>query len=98
MASITIGNRVVGDGHPVYVVGEIGINHNGSLDTAKRLMDAAKVAGCDAVKFQKREPELAVPRDQWDVRRETPWGTMSYLEYKRRIEFGRAEFAEIDRH
>lgn len=80
----------------VTVVAEIGINHNGSLQTALDLIDVAADAGCDAVKFQKRTPELCVPRDQWDVRRSTPWGEMSYIDYKRRMEFGIPEFNIID--
>jgi N-acetylneuraminate synthase len=95
---VLIGNRVIGEGEPVYVIAEIGINHNGSLDLARRLIDGAALAGCDAVKFQKRTPELAVPREQWDVVRETPWGTMSYIDYKRRIEFGQREYEAIARH
>ena len=59
MAARTIGERVVGDGAPSYVIGEIGINHNGDLDIAKQLIDAAAEAGCDAVKFQKRTPRFA---------------------------------------
>jgi N-acetylneuraminate synthase len=82
----------------VYFIAEIGINHNGDLDIAKQLIDAAIVAGCDAVKFQKRTPELAVPAEQRDLMRETPWGLMTYLEYRHRVEFGQAEFEEIDRY
>ena len=93
---VVIGERRVGEGQPVYVVAEIGINHNGSLDTCKALIDAAIKAGCDAVKFQKRTPELCVPPDQQTRRRETPWGEMSYLEYRRKIEFGEGEYREID--
>jgi N-acetylneuraminate synthase len=96
MATVTIGNRVVGDGEPCFVIAEIGINHNGDLAIAKKLIGAAVVAGCDAVKFQKRTPELCVPPEQRGLMRETPWGVMSYLEYKNRIEFGHAEYAEID--
>ncbi|MGB0638045.1 MAG: N-acetylneuraminate synthase family protein, partial [Myxococcota bacterium] len=95
---ITIGNKEIGPGHPTYVIGEIGINHNGSLETAKRIIDAAVVAGCDAVKFQKRTPDLCVPSHQREIMRETPWGLMSYIDYKHRIEFGEAEYAEIDRY
>lgn len=94
---VPVGERCVGKGQPVYVIAEIGINHNGSVDIAKKLIEGAKRAGCDAVKFQKRTPELAVPRDQWDRERDTPWGRMTYIDYKRRIEFGEAEFDEIDR-
>lgn len=95
---VRIGDRYVGDGEPVYVIAEIGINHNGSIDLAKRLIDGSLFAGCDAVKFQKRTPELATPRDQWDLERDTPWGRMTYIEYRRRIEFGYDEYAEIDRY
>ena len=66
-SQIRIGNKLVGDGRSVYVIAELGINHNGSLDVAKRLIDGAVLAGCDAVKFQKRTPELCVPRDQWHI-------------------------------
>jgi N-acetylneuraminate synthase len=79
-----------------YVIGEIGINHNGSMDLAKKLIQMAKYAGCDAVKFQKRNPEEAVPNHLKDLPRETPWGVLSYLDYKKRIEFGKKEYDEID--
>ena len=95
---ITIGNRPVGPSHPVYIVAEIGINHNGDLETAKRLIDMAKAAGCDAVKFQKRTPELCVPPEQRDLKRDTPWGIMTYLEYRHRVEFGFEQYAEINRY
>jgi len=91
-----IGDRLVGPGQPVYVIGEIGINHNGDLRTALALIDAAKAAGMDAVKFQKRTPEVCTPRDQWDVERDTPWGRMTYLEYRHRVEFGAEEYRQID--
>jgi N-acetylneuraminate synthase len=94
----SIGDKMVGEGQPVYVIAEIGINHNGSLELAKKLIDGAALAGCDAVKFQKRTPELCVPRDQWDVMRDTLWGRMSYIDYRHLIEFGREEYAEIDRY
>ena len=95
---VSVGSREIGEGQPVFVIAEIGINHNGSLDVARQLIDAAARAGCDAVKVQKRTPELCVPRDQWDVQRDTPWGRMSYLDYRHRVEFGLGEYAEIDRH
>jgi N-acetylneuraminate synthase len=97
-ASVRIGQRLVGEGQPVFVTAEIGINHNGDLEIAKTLIDAAALANCDAVKFQKRTPELCVPAAQRDVPRETPWGLMSYMEYRQRMEFGEAEYAEIDRY
>lgn len=96
--TVRIGERLVGEGRPVFVIAELGINHNGSLDIAKRMIDGAVLAGCDAVKFQKRTPELCVPRDQWLLERETPWGRMTYIEYRHRIEFGAREYVEIDRY
>ncbi|MDZ7766285.1 MAG: N-acetylneuraminate synthase family protein [Melioribacteraceae bacterium] len=98
MARVKIGDRYVGDGEPVYVIGEIGINHNGSLEIAKKLIDGAAFAGCDAVKFQKRTPELCVPEDQWNIERDTPWGRMKYIEYRRKVEFNEDEYAEIDKY
>ena len=95
---VRIGDRRVGDRHPTFIIAEIGINHNGSLETATRLIDAAAHAGCDAVKFQKRTPELCVPDDQRDLMRETPWGRITYLEYRHRVEFGAAEYEAIDRY
>jgi len=95
---ITIGNRRIGEEHPVYVVAEIGINHNGDLEAAKQLIDAAAAAGADAVKFQKRTPELCVPEDQREKMRQTPWGYITYMEYRERVEFGEEEYREIDRY
>jgi N-acetylneuraminate synthase len=91
-------NRSIGEGEPVYIIAEIGINHNGSLEIAKKLIDEAAIAGCDAVKFQKRTPELCTPKDQWHIMRETPWGQMSYIDYRHKVEFGFDEYAEIDRY
>ena len=93
--TVTIGSRTIGAGHPTYVIAEIGLNHNGDVEIAKQLIDVARRAGADAVKFQKRTPEIATPAHMRDVPRETPWGTMSYLEYRYRVEFGRDEYVEI---
>jgi N-acetylneuraminate synthase len=93
---IKIGNRMVGDGHPVYVVAEVGINHNGEIESAKKLITAAFHAGVDAVKFQKRTPELCVPPDQRGQMRETPWGYITYLDYRFKVEFDEAQYREID--
>ncbi|MFF4325491.1 N-acetylneuraminate synthase family protein [Streptomyces sp. NPDC048387] len=93
-----IGDREVGAGRPAYVIGEIGINHNGELANAIALIDAAADAGCDAVKFQKRTPEICTPRDQWDIERDTPWGRMTYIDYRHRVEFGEDEYRAIDEH
>lgn len=98
MGSVRIGGREVGDSHPCWVIAEAGINHNGDLATALRLVDAAKAAGADIVKFQTRTPEVCVPRDQWDIARETPWGVLPYIEYKRRIELPLDAYDAIDRH
>tara|TARA_Y100000034_G_C6869001_1_gene396435 strand:+ start:64 stop:888 length:825 start_codon:yes stop_codon:yes gene_type:complete len=82
----------------VKIIAEIGINHNGDLNKTKQLIDIAKVAGCDSVKFQKRNPDVCVPEHQKSIERDTPWGRMTYLDYKHRIEFGKAEYDEIDRY
>lgn len=95
---VKIGNRWIGDGHPAYIVAEIGVNHNGSVAIAKELIKQAHHNGVDAVKFQKRTPELCVPRDQWDIMRETPWGYISYIEYRRKMEFQQEEYTEIERY
>lgn len=92
---VAVGDSLVGDGLPVYVIGEIGINHNGEVENALRLIDVAVEAGCDAVKFQKRTPEISTPAAQRDQIRQTPWGEMTYIDYKHRVEFGRDEYEEI---
>ncbi len=95
---IKIGDRLVGDGHPTYIIAEIGINHNGDVEIAKQMIDAAAFAGVDAVKFQKRTPDLVVPDDQKNQMRETPWGYITYLEYRHHVEFGKAEYDQIQAH
>jgi len=95
---IRLGSRLVGDGFPTYIVAEVGINHNGDMEIARRLIDAASHAGADAVKFQKRTPELCVPPEQQNQMRETPWGYITYLDYRKRVEFDRAGYEEIDRY
>jgi N-acetylneuraminate synthase len=95
---IKIGNRMVGDGHPAYIIAEIGINHNGDLSIARQMIDAAVHAGVDAVKFQKRTPEIATPPEQRSQMRETPWGYISYLDYRYKVEFGEEQYREIDRY
>ncbi len=93
-----LGNRRVGEGHPAYVIAEIGINHNGDLNLARQMIDAAVHAGADAVKFQKRTPEVATPPEQQKQMRETPWGYITYLEYRHKVEFDEKQYAEIDRY
>ena len=79
-----------------YVIAEIGINHNGDLNAAKRLIDIASAAGCDSVKFQKRNPDVCVPEVEKNKIKKTPWGEMTYLEYKYKVEFGKKEYDEIN--
>lgn len=95
---IKVGNRYIGEENPVYIIAEIGINHNGSLEIAKKIIDGAVFAGVDAVKFQKRTPEICVPEDQWHIERDTPWGRMTYIDYRHKIEFGYEEYSAIDKH
>lgn len=94
---VRIGKSLVGDGHPCFVVAEIGINHNGDIDLAKRLISVAHVAGCDAVKFQKRTVDIVYSPDELARPRESPFGTTNG-ELKRGLEFGVDEYREIDRY
>lgn len=96
--NVRIGSTSVGEGLAAYVIAEIGLNHNGDVEIAKRLVDVAADAGVQAVKFQKRTPEISTPAHMRDVPRETPWGTMSYLEYRYRVEFDREQYIEIGDH
>ena len=81
-----------------FLIAEIGINHNGSLKLAKKLIDLAKKYNFDSVKFQKRDPNICVPEHQKDKIRNTPWGEMTYFEYKEKIELGETEFRKIDKY
>jgi N-acetylneuraminate synthase len=96
MSVVKVGNRLIGDDQPCFIIAEIGINHNGDINLAKRLISVAIAAGCDAVKFQKRTPELCVPKSQRDTMRETPWGYISYMDYREKVEFGLSEYQNID--
>ncbi len=78
-----------------YFIAEIGINHNGDLKNALKLIQAAKLAGCDAVKFQKRNPKECVPKNEWNNLRDTPWGKMTYINYKEKIEFNKNDYKRI---
>ncbi|WP_026524914.1 N-acetylneuraminate synthase family protein [Butyrivibrio sp. MB2005] len=95
---IKLGDRYVGKDNKLYFISEIGINHNGDINVAKRLIDASYAIGWDCVKFQKRTPDIAVPDDQKNVIRSTPWGEMTYLDYKKKIEFGQEEYDYIDQY
>lgn len=80
---------------PTKVIAEIGINHNGSMELCKQLILVAKVSGADYVKLQKREPDICVPDEQKSKIRNTPWGEMTYLEYKKMIEFNEEQIVEL---
>jgi len=82
----------------VYLIAEIGINHNGDINLAKRLIDAAYACGWNCAKFQKRSPEVCVPEHQKNVLRQTPWGEMTYFDYKKKIEFEKNEYDIIDKY
>ena len=81
----------------VKIIAEIGINHNGDISMAKKLITMAKNCGCDYVKFQKRNPDISTPANKKNVLRDTPWGRISYLDYKKKIEFNEKQYKELDR-
>jgi N-acetylneuraminate synthase len=93
-----LGLFIMNKNSDIFVIAEAGINHNGDVDTALELIDLAARTGCDAVKFQKRDPDICVPDSMKPTLRETPWGTMTYLDYKKRIEFGANEYKLIAEH
>ena len=93
---LKIGRHVIGTGHPTYIIAEIGINHNGDIEIAEEMIRAAKNAGVSAVKFQKRTPLLCVPPEERTKMRETPWGYITYLEYREHVEFGKEEYSRIN--
>src|SRR5688572_14078181 len=94
---VKIGNRNVGPGHPCFVVAEIGINHNGDLEVAKKLIDVAKDSGCEAVKFQKRTVDVVYTKAELDKPRESPWGKTN-REQKLGLEFGYDQYVAIAAH
>jgi sialic acid synthase SpsE len=91
MAEVKIHDIPVGDGHPCFVIGEIGINHNGDIDLAKRLIDMAEAAGCNAVKFQKRTVEVVYSSEELAKPRESPFGTING-DLKRALELAEEEY------
>jgi len=98
MNNVKIGNKLISNESSCYLIAEIGINHNGDLGNVIKLIDNSKNAGFDCVKFQKRTPELSTPESQKNLIRETPWGEMTYLEYKKRIELDKETYSAIDSH
>src|SRR6476660_2030866 len=96
MNTVRIGNQLVGDGHPCYIIAEIGINHNGDVAQGKKLVSVASAAGCDAVKFQKRTVDMVYTPEELAKPRESPFGETNG-DLKRGLEFGLAQYQEIDR-
>ncbi|MFP3043041.1 N-acetylneuraminate synthase family protein [Treponema primitia] len=89
-------NLSIGDEEPIFFIAEIGINHNGNIEIAKRLIDAAFATQWHCVKFQKRTPEICVPEHQKNLMRDTPWGQMTYLDYRFKVEFEKKEYDYIN--
>ncbi|MEK6900683.1 MAG: HAD-IIIA family hydrolase, partial [Nanoarchaeota archaeon] len=98
MKTLNINGKEISDESKPFFIAEIGINHNGSMDLTKKMIDLAVITGVNAVKFQKRTVELCVPDSVKNSIRETPWGKMTYFDYKKKIEFGEEEYKEIDRY
>lgn len=98
MKNVIVGDIEISEDSPVFFIAEIGINHNGDLDLAKKMIDMAVFCRADVVKFQKRTLEICIPPEMMNRIKETPWGEMTYYEYKKRLEFGKAEYSEIDRY
>ena len=97
MTEVGLGERLVGDGHPCFVLAEIGINHNGDVRIAKKLIDVAAFAGCEAVKFQKRTVDVVYTPQELAKPRETPFGETNG-DLKRGLEFGQTEYEQIDEY
>jgi len=95
--TVSLGSKSVGDGQPSYIIAEIGINHNGDLDLARRLISVAVAAGCDAVKFQKRTVDVVYTAAELAAVRESPFGTTNG-DLKRGLEFGVEDYRQIDRY
>lgn len=90
-----LGKRLIGPNGGAYIVAEIGANHNGSEDTATEMIGLAAQYGADAVKFQKRTPAICIPKEQQGEMRQTPWGRMTYLDYRERLEFTEGEYSRV---
>jgi N-acetylneuraminate synthase len=92
---VQLGKHTIGIGTKPFFTAEIGLNHNGEMDTAMELIRASVKAGAHAVKFQKRYPRACVPKSQWLEPKSTPWGWMDYIDYRDRMEFNTDEYQEI---
>lgn len=95
---IEFSHHCISDNSPIFMIAEIGLNHNGSIDIAKKLIDASFACNWHCVKFQKRTPEICVPEHQKNVPRDTPWGRITYLEYRYKVEFEYDEYSYIDKY
>ena len=95
--TVKISDKIVGDGYPCFVIAEIGINHNGSLELAKKIIDIACATGCDAVKFQKRTVDVVYTKEELARERKSVFGETNG-DLKRGLEFGYNEYKEIDRY
>ena len=98
MKTIKIDGQLVGENQPIYMIAEIGLNHNGDIQIAKKLIDAVFATNWDCAKFQKRTPAICVPESQKNVMRDTPWGRITYLEYRYKVEFEKEHYDYIDRY
>jgi len=98
MKTIKIDGQLVGENQPVYMIAEIGLNHNGDIQIAKKLIDAVFATNWNCAKFQKRTPAICVPESQKNIMRDTPWGRMTYLEYRYKVEFEKEQYDYIDRY
>ena len=98
MKTIQIDDQLIGENQPVYMIAEIGLNHNGDIQIAKKLIDAVFATNWNCAKFQKRTPSICVPESQKNIMRDTPWGRITYLEYRYKVEFEKEQYDYIDRY
>ncbi len=98
MKTIKIDGQLVGENQPIYMIAEIGLNHNGDIQIAKKLIDAVFATNWNCAKFQKRTPSICVPESQKNLMRDTPWGRITYLEYRYKVEFEKEHYDYIDRY
>jgi len=98
MKTIKLGNISIGEDYPIYFIAEIGINHNGNMQIAKKLIDATFITGWNCAKFQKRTPSICVPEHQKNLIRSTPWGDITYLDYRYRVEFEKEQYDYINNY
>ena len=94
---VKIADRIIGDGYPCFIIAEIGINHNGSVTLAKKMIDIAVTTGCDAVKFQKRTVDIVYTKEELAKERKSVFGNTNG-DLKRGLEFGEEEYREIDEY